>query len=148
MKQKLILGVLVAVIASASLVSGSAYATPPQSDVTGVITENQVAVAGATVTVLCNGHTEVDTTDAQGAYLVTYPSADCPFGTTVKVTAKKGTKSGVASGTVQGITTKLNLAIVNVSIPEYGMIGGIFAGGAGIGMLAFARRRQKQNLQA
>lgn len=147
MKQKLILGIFVAVIASASLVSGSANATPPQSDVTGVITENQTAVAGATVTVLCNGHTEVDTTDAHGSYLVTFPAGDCPFGTTVKVTAKKGDKSGVASGTVQGITTKLNLAIVNVSIPEYGMIGGIFAGGAGIGMIAFARRRQKQNLQ-
>ena len=49
---------------------------------------------------------------------------------------------------MQGITTKLNLAIVNVSIPEYGMIGGIMAGGAGVGMIAFARRRQKQNLQA
>lgn len=147
MKQKLILGLLAVVVASTGLVSGIANATPPQSDVTGVITENQVAVAGATVTVLCNGHTEVDTTDAHGAYLVTYPSADCPFGTTVKVTAKKGTKSGVASGTVQGITTKLNLAIVNVSIPEYGLIGGVLAGTAGIGMIAYMRRRQQQDLQ-
>lgn len=148
MKQKLILGVFAAVIASASLVSANAHATPPQTDVTGVITENQAAVADAKVTVLCNGNTQVDTTDAHGSYLVTFPSADCPFGSTVKVSAQKGTKSGVASGTVQGITTKLNLAIVNVSVPEYGMIGGVFAGGAGIGMLAFARRRQKQNLQA
>jgi len=147
MKQKLILGLLAVVVASTGLVSGIANATPPQSDVTGVITENQVAVAGATVTVLCNGHTEVDTTDAQGAYLVTYPSTDCPFGTTVKVTAKKGSKSGIASGTVQGITTKLNLAIVNVSIPEYGLIGGILAGTTGIGMIALMRRRQQQNSQ-
>lgn len=148
MKQKkLILGVFAAVIASAGLVS-SANATAPQSDITGVITENQTAVADATVTVLCNGNSQTDTTDAFGSYLVTFPAGDCPFGTTVKVSAQKGTKSGVASGTVQGITTKLNLAIVNVSIPEYGMIGGIMAGGAGIGMIAFARRRQKQNLQA
>ena len=148
MKQKkLIMGVFVAIIASASLVT-SAGATGPQSDITGVITENQTAVADAKVTVTCNGHTETDTTDAFGSYLVTFQSGDCPFGTTVKVAAQKGTMSGVASGTVQGITTKLNLAIVNVSIPEYGMIGGIIAGGAGVGMIAFARRRQKQNLQA
>lgn len=146
MKRK-ILGLLAVVVASASAISGTAYATPPQTDVTGVITENQVAVPGATVTVLCNGHTEVDTTDAHGSYLVTFSSTDCPFGTTVKVSAKKGNKSGVASGTVQGITTKLNLAIVNVSVPEYGLMGGILAGGAGVGMIAFARRRQKQNFQ-
>lgn len=147
MKQKIVLALLAVVVASTGLVSATASATPPQSDVTGVITENQVAVAGATVTVLCNGHTEVDTTDAAGSYLVTYPSQDCPFGTTVKVTAEKGDKSGIASGTVQGITTKLNLAIVNVSIPEYGLIGGILAAAAGIGMIAYARRRQQQDLQ-
>lgn len=146
MKQKIVLALLAIVVASTGALSASVGATPPQSDVTGVITENQVAVAGATVTVLCNGHTEVDTTDAKGSYLVTYPSNDCPFGTTVKVTAKKGTKSGVASGTVQGITTKLNLAIVNVSIPEFGLVGGLLAGGAGVGTLAYARRRQRQNL--
>lgn len=146
MKQKIALALLVAVVVSAGTVSGVS-AVPPQTDVTGVVTENHVPVADADVTVLCNGNTEVDTTDAHGSYLVTFASADCPFGSTVKVTAKEGTKSGVASGTVQGITTKLNLAIVNVSIPEYGLISGILAGGLGLGMLVYARRRQQQNLQ-
>lgn len=147
MKQKIVLALLAVVVASAGAVSATVSAAPPQTNVTGVITENQAAVAGATVTVLCNGHTEIDTTDAFGSYLVTYASGDCPFGTTVKVTAKKGDKSGVASGTVQGVTTKLNLAIVNVSIPEYGLIGGVLAAGAGIGMIAYTRRRQQQDLQ-
>lgn len=146
MKKKIILGLLAIVIASTSAVSASVNAAPPQTDVTGVVTEKHVAVAGASVTVICNGNIETDTTDAQGSYLVTYLSAQCPFGTTVKVTAKKGTKSGVASGTVQGITTKLNLAIVNVSVPEYGLIGSVLAGGAGIGLIAYSRRRQKQQL--
>src|SRR3990170_5491706 len=101
MKKKIVVGLLVAVMTSAGMVS-SGRALPPQTDVTGVVTENQMAVAGATVTVLCNGNTETDITDAQGSYLVTYPSADCPFGSTVKVTGKKDDKSGVASGTVQG----------------------------------------------
>lgn len=142
--KKLILGVLVAVVVSAGATAGSASATAPQTDVTGVVTENHVAVANANVTVLCNGNTQTDTTDAFGSYLAIFPSADCPFGTTVKVTAEKDGKSGVTTGTVQGITTKLNLAIVNVSIPEYGLIGALTAGGAGIGLIAYMRRRQQQ----
>jgi len=146
MKQKIAV-LLAVVVASAGLVSASANAAPPTSVVTGVITENQMVVSGASVSVLCNGHTETDTTNAQGSYLVMYPSGDCPFGSTVKVTAQKGGKSGVASGTVQGITTKLNLAIVNVSIPEYGLAGGIVAGSAGIGLIAYSRRRQTNKQQ-
>ena len=143
--KKLAIGIFVAAFAAIGI-AAPAMAAPPESDVTGVVTENQVAVAGATVTVACNGKTEVDTTDAFGSYLVHFVSADCPFGSTVKVTAVKDGKSGVSSGTVQGITTKLNLAIVNVSIPEYGLIGTLIAGGAGIGLIAYMRRRQQQQL--
>ena len=146
MKKK-ILTMLAAVVASAGLVTTSVGATPATSVVTGVITDNSVAVAGASVTVLCNGNTETDTTNAQGSYLVTYPSGDCVFGSTVKVTAVKGGHSGVATGTVQGITTKLNLAIVNVSIPEYGLIGAGIAGSLGIGLIAYSRRRQLSDSQ-
>jgi len=143
--KKLLLAVLVAVFVSAGVSAGSVSAVqPPQTDVTGVITESQAAVAGASVTILCNGHPRSDTTDAFGSYLAVFPIGHCPLGQTVKVTAEKNGKSGVTSGTVQGITTKLNLAIVNVSIPEYGTIGALIAGGAGIGMIAYTRRRQGQ----
>jgi len=141
--KKVVLGAIVAAFVAIG-VSGSAMAAPAETDVTGVVTENQVAVAGAMVTVQCNGKTEIDAmTDAFGSYLVHFTTADCPFGSTVKVTAKKGGKSGVSSGTVQGITTKLNLAIVNVSIPEYGLVGTLMAGGAGVGLIAYMRRRQQ-----
>jgi len=143
--KRLAIGVFVAAFVVLGI-SAPAMAASPESDVTGVVTENQVAVAGASVTVLCNGKTEMDTTDAFGSYLVHFASADCPFGTTVKVTATKDGKSGVMSGTVQGITTKLNLAIVNVSIPEYGLIGTLLAGGAGVGLIAYMRRRQQEQL--
>ena len=129
---------------SVGLAAG-AKADDPRTDVTGVVTDNFVAVAGAEVTVTCNGHNRTDTTDAHGAYLVQFQTGDCPFGSTVKVVAKKGGKTGAASGTVHGITTKLNLAIVNVSIPEYGTIGLIGAAGAGLGIMAFMRRRQQQS---
>lgn len=144
--KKVIVGILSVVMVAGGFASG-AHAAPPQTVVTGVVTNNHVAVAGASVTALCNGHTETDTTDAHGSYLVSYPNADCPFGSTVKVSAHKGSESGVASNTVRGVTTKLNLAIVNVSIPEYGMIGSVLAGGAGIGVISYMRRRQNQQNQ-
>ena len=101
-------------------------------------------MVGALVTVTCKGIVRTDTTDASGSYLVSFTTAQCPFGSTVKVVAKKGGETGVSSGTVQGLTTKLNVAIVNVSIPEYGLFGTIMAGGAGLGLMAYMRRRQRQ----
>lgn len=142
--RKILLGLLAAVLISTGLSSGSvSAATPALTEITGVVTENSVAASGANVTVLCNGNTRTDTTDTYGSYRVSYPSADCPFGVTVKVTAEKDGKSGVRTGTVMGITTKLNLAIVNVPIPEYGLVGALAAGGMGIGLVAYTRRRQQ-----
>jgi hypothetical protein len=143
--KKLLLGVLAAVLISAGVATNNvSAATTPQTDITGVVTENSVAVKDANVTVLCNGNTLTDTTDSFGSYLVSYDAVDCPFGVTVKVTAEKDGKSGVRSGTVHGITTKLNLAIVNVPIPEYGLVGALAASGLGIGLIAYTRRRQQQ----
>jgi uncharacterized membrane protein YfcA len=145
MIKKIAMAALAVAVVSVSTVGAIVHAAPGHTDVTGVVTENFVAVAGASVTVLCNGNTETDTTDASGSYLVSYLTAQCPFGSTVKVTAMKNGKSGTSSGTVTGITTKLNLAIVNVSIPEYGLIGTLFAGGAGLGLIGYMRRRQQRS---
>ena len=140
-----ILAVFGILVASLGLSVGvHAVTTPALTEVTGVITDNNLdPVPGANVTVTCNGHMASDTTDAAGSYRVSFPAGDCPFGTTVKVMAQKGGMSGMASDTVRGITTKLNLAIVNVSIPEYGLIGMISAAGVGLGLIAYTRHRQK-----
>lgn len=143
--KKLVLGVLAAVLMSVGTSAGVS-ATLPKTDITGVVTDNHVAVAGATVTATCQGNTGVDTTDAHGSYLIVFDAPQCPFGSIVKVTAQKGGKSGTSSGPVHGITTKLNLAIVNVSIPEYGVIGTIAAAGIGMGLIAYSRRRQQQTM--
>jgi hypothetical protein len=149
MKKKLVgLVAAIALAVAGGLLPATVHALPAQTDVTGVITKDFAAVAGAMVEVTCGGTTKTDTTDGSGSYLVTFTTAECPFGPTVKVVAKKGGYSGVGSGTVHGITTKLNIAIVNVSIPEYGWIGGIVAAGAGIGAIAFTRRRFSQQNMA
>lgn len=145
--KKLVAGLGVGIFSISILATANASAaTLGHTDVTGVVTEQQVALPGADVSVLCNGQTLTDTTDSYGSYLVSFLSTDCPFGSTVKVTAQKNGMSGVSSGTVRGVTTKLNLAIVNVEVPEYGLIGSLAAGSAGLGMAAYMRRRQQQVL--
>lgn len=135
-------GALAAVVFAVAIVAApSAGALPATTVVTGVVTKGGTPVGGAAVSVECKGHTSSDTTDASGSYLVAFSAGDCPFGSTVKVTAAKGDMSGKASGTVRGETTKLNIAVVNVEIPEYGLLGGLLASGAGIGAIAFIRRR-------
>jgi hypothetical protein len=147
MSKKIVLGLLATIVTMSGAAAASVNALPRQTDITGVITDNHVAVADAHVTVTCMGNVQTDVTDDHGSYLVTFGGAECPFGETVKVAAQKDGRSGVSSGTVMGITTKLNLAIVNVSIPEYGLIGAIMAGGAGIGLIAYTRRRQQEEFQ-
>jgi hypothetical protein len=145
MKKKLF-GMLLVGALLLTAIPVTASAAPPQTDVTGVVTKSGNPVAGAVVTAKCMGNTEVDaSTDAAGSYLVIFPIGDCPFGSTVNVTAKKGGDTGSNSGTAQGLTTKLNVAIVNVAIPEYGLIGGLLAAAAGVGAVVVTRRRFSQN---
>lgn len=146
MKKKLVGTFLAVAFAMLGFAPLTASAAAPQTDVTGVITANSVVVSGAFVTVMCQGFTQTDTTDAHGSYLVIFTTAQCPFGSTVKVMAQKGGHSGTSTGTAQGLTTKLNVAIVNVSIPEFGWIAGIIAIGTGIGAIAFTRRRSHQGM--
>lgn len=142
--KKILAGALAAGVLAWGL-APTAQAAPAQSDVTGIITDNHAAVADAKVTVTCNGKERVDKTDASGAYVVTFLKAHCDFGSVVKVVAQKDGKSGVSSGVMQGVTTKLNLAIVNVAVPEFGALGFVAAGTAGAGLMAYMRRRQFQS---
>src|SRR4029078_9625535 len=122
----------------------SASALPAETDVTGVITDAGVPVAGAMVTVKCGAWTKTDTTDAFGSYLVSFTFAQCPPGSIVTVTAKKGAKTGTKNGRIVGVTTKLNLGLVNVDIPEYGVVGALIGSGAAVGAIVFTRRRFAQ----
>ncbi|HEX6462486.1 MAG TPA: hypothetical protein VFZ58_04435 [Candidatus Saccharimonadales bacterium] len=142
MKKRLMAVFVVAGMLAAFLAMPTvANATAAETKVTGVITDSGVPTEGAEVTVICGAFTEKDTTDKFGSYLVTFKYSDCPPGSTVKVTAKKGDKTGSKTGRVVGVTTKLNIALVNVDIPEYGLIGAILATGAGAGALIYTRRR-------
>jgi hypothetical protein len=117
-------------------------AASAKTDITGTVTNNGHVVSGAKVTVVCGNNAKTDTSDSSGAYLVTFTVAKCPVGSVVHVTAKKGKLGGYSQKTVTATTTKLNVAVVNVALPELGWTTGagalLVAGGA----FTIVRRRQ------
>jgi hypothetical protein len=143
--RKLLLSVFVSLAAIIAFPL-SASAAAAQTDVSGTVTNNGVGVSGAKVTVVCDNNARHDTTDASGGYLVTYPAKDCPAGSHVDVVATKKKSGGYDSGTANPIDTKLNVALVNVSLPEMGLITGAAAVlGAGVTFLVVRRRQIGQN---
>jgi hypothetical protein len=137
---------LISMILSAGVLAivlpATALAAPATTDVSGVVTDNGKPVAGAHVTVVCDNNAKHTTTDGSGSYLVTYPIAKCANNTKATAVATKGGLGGVNSGNVNQINTKLNIAIVNVSLPEFGVIAGFAAAIIGGGAFLVIRRRQ------
>jgi hypothetical protein len=94
--------------------------------------QNNAAVPGASVSVLCNGHTLPATSDPSGFYFVQYGNGLCVAGQGVTVTATKGALTGTKNGTMQAdgatLILKLDVAVVNVPmVPEFGLITGAVA---------------------
>ena len=117
------------------------------TDVTGTVTYSNNPVDGAHVTVVCNGNQGTDTTDSAGDYLVVFKSSQCPANATVSVTATKGEENGTDTGTANKLNTKLNIAMVDVSValPEMGVATGAVAIAAAGGTVLVTRRRRFEN---
>jgi hypothetical protein len=132
------------VLAFALLAVGMVAAANP-TVVTGTIykSDGTTEQPNAAVQVICNGN-EKDTTsyDPDGTYIVDYTQAECAPGDTVAVTATFDSTSGHNTGVVCGpdLCPKLNVALVDVSIPEFATFGLIAAALAGLGIVAFRRR--------
>jgi hypothetical protein len=124
---------------------GSAVAQcgPGETIVGGQITEldHVTPVSGATVTVDCNGVTESATSLADGSYVVCYDKEDCTVGQDAYVSAVKDGASGDNNGKVIG-RTMLDVAIVNVSIPEFGVVA---AGTVLVGSVVLFAMMRKSN---
>lgn len=146
MKKKV--SIFLAAILSIVVFPAATFAAGPTTDVTGVVTNNGKPVVHAHVIVICDNNKKSTFTDSTGTYLVTYKAAKCPDGATANVTATQGNKGGVNSGKVNGVTEKLNVAIVNVSLPELGLVTGIGAGLIGGGAFLAIRRRQLSDHRA
>lgn len=124
------------------------FATGSKTDITGVVTNGGNPVVGAKVVVVCNSNSRKDTTDGTGTYLVQFPAAQCPAGAHATVVATKGKKGGTNSANINSVTNKLNVNIINVSIPEFGLIAGVGASLIGGGAFLVIRQRQISGHQA
>jgi hypothetical protein len=149
MKKRIALFVATVLTTVALPAAAFASSSPAITQVSGEVTHNGSPVDGANVTVTCDSVTGNDTTDSDGGYLVTFAKADCPNGSTATSAASKGGLNGNNSGPVNKLSSKLNIAIVDVSVvPEFGLIGltgAALIGGAGFMVM---RRRQLGDHQA
>jgi hypothetical protein len=123
----------------------STSAAPSQTDISGTVTNNGKAVDGANVTVVCNNNDRKDTTNAEGGYLVHFITTECPNGAQATVVATDGKKGGTNDGKVNDLTSKLNVSIINVALPEFGLITAFGAAVIGGGAFMIMRRRQLQS---
>jgi len=140
---KKILSLIVSLGALMVMIPASASALAGYTDVSGVIYYNGVHVGkGVVVTVTCNGNSLTDKTGKSGTYLVQFTKQECPKNSKVKVSATVNGITGNSTGTATEDTARLNVAIVNVSVPELGVATGIGATVAGAGSIFVIRRRQ------
>jgi hypothetical protein len=140
--KKLLVSIL-ATVGIALMLPAATFAASATTDVTGTVTNNGVGVSGAKVEVICGSNDKKTTTGTGGAYLVTFKAANCPDGSKATVTATVGKKAGVNTGKVkQDGSVYLNVAVVNVSLPEFGVITGIGAALVGGAAFLVIRRRQ------
>lgn len=148
--KKVLVSVLVSLAAVVVLPLSASAITPVvpkgDTDVTGTVTFNGAPVKGAKVAVVCNGNTKNVKTDKAGDYLAVFKAKNCPAGSSVNITATKNKETGVGSGTAAATNTKLNIAMVNVSValPEMGFVTGSAAAVVAGGAVYTVRRRRVQ----
>jgi hypothetical protein len=133
---------IVATLLSVAFVPAIASAAPAFTDVTGTIYYNGVHVGkGVLVTVTCKGNVLTDKTNKSGVYLVQFSKKECPVNAKITVTATVNGDKGKSTGKSNEETTDLNLAIINVDVPELGLVTGLAALTVGAGATLMIRRR-------
>lgn len=114
-------------------------ATP--SVVTGTIYDKaHNTVADANVSITCNSIVKTTTSLSDGSYSVEFLANDCGFNTPVIAHAQKDGAEGTATNsTCDGKECFIPVAIVDVTIPEFGLLGAMVIVIAGLGIIAYKR---------
>jgi hypothetical protein len=114
--------------------------------VSGTITDNSAAVvSNAAVTVTCT-HGLVDTqkivmSGVDGKYYAFIPQLNCAVGDNVLVQAVKDDATGQNNGSVgYDEQCRINTALINVQIPEFGVIAGGLALLGALGVVIYRRK--------
>lgn len=95
-------------------------------------------VSGGSTNVNCGGTNKVATINSDGTYAVSFTQDECSAGDTASATASTSEGSGSSSTTVQntsvnGPIVDLDIAVIDINVPEFGVIGGALTGLASVG---------------
>ena len=112
------------------------------SSVTGTVyDQDNNVVVGADVDVTCNDVTESAVTNALGDYYVEFDEGVCYFEDPVSATATKGEASGSEDGVMcDAEECFIPIAIVDITIPEFGLIAGAVALVGALGIFIYRRK--------
>jgi uncharacterized protein YcnI len=124
------------------IIPATASAHSSYTVITGRVTSaNGSAENHAKVSVKCNGKKRVTYTGRQGWYKISFSSRQCRVGNTVTVTASKNGETASNTGKVRSASCRLDVAFINVALPEMGFVTGIAATTIGGGTVLLVRRR-------
>ncbi|HVQ44314.1 MAG TPA: hypothetical protein VMT30_05105 [Candidatus Saccharimonadia bacterium] len=146
---KIVAGIsLIAAVIAVSLAPHAAHAAAQYQFEGYVYDSDGQPVPQAPVTVDCYTHGGITpilgTTNVFGHFIIDYSTDVCPDGSGITVSAKTADEFGSTDAMAFG-GTFINLDLHKViSVPEYGGLAGALAAGAGIGALAYTRRRHAQ----
>lgn len=114
--------------------SRAALAVDPviaQTWVSGTVyDESSNPVSGGSVTVYCAAESQTVPIGADGSYGATFSQSDCKVGDTASAVATTSEGSGTNSGVVQntavnGPVVDLDIAVLDITVPEFGQIAGV-----------------------
>ncbi len=133
----------IAVGAAAVLMSATqAFAQVPiiaQTWVSGTVySQSGTPVNGGTTSVNCGGIVKTAAINADGSYAVSFTQEECSAGDTASATANTSEGSGsnsapVENTSVNGPIVDLDVAVIDITVPEFGVIGGALTGLASVG---------------
>jgi len=137
---------LLSVIAVAMVVSLMfpviASACSKSTNISGTIYFNSSPVGRkVTVTITCNNHVRKIKTDRHGYYSISYPFNSCRTNSTIVVAASYNGLSGSQSGIIKKCNNRINVYIEYVTVPELGLVTGIFAMCISCGFILLIRSR-------
>lgn len=105
-------------------------------------------VNGGTTSVNCGGTVKAASISSDGSYAVSFTQEECSAGDTASATASTSEGSGSSSATVQntsvnGPIVDLDIAVIDITVPEFGVIGGALTGAVSAGGYLLMRMKNK-----
>jgi len=148
--KRVLAGMLLAVLV---LVGAATHTAQAATEVTftGVVRYQGHPIPNIEVQVECweTGFNKRIITDANGVYRATATETECPYRTPLKVRAETANNTiGYVGARMSELIANNILDIDTVPkgvVPEFGRMGGVFVASAGVGIVAWVRRRSAQD---